>query len=91
MIREDPDVLPATVRSIYSLGQDDYPLLNSAGFRTQGLFWDLLWAVDNTGVVWQAELDNGEYIQFYEHDNDMKPEGQSRSMTRQEFYKRFNV
>lgn len=91
MMHEDPDVPSDTLKTIYSLRQDDYPLLLAAGFHSQGTFWDLMWAVDNTRVLWQALLDEGEYIQFYEHGEDMKPVGSSRSMTRQEFHRRFNV
>lgn len=76
--------------TLYSLTSLDYPLLNKAGFKTQGLFWDLLWATDLKGNVWQASLDDDVYIKFYEHDKDMRPAA-PRNMTRQEFLERFGV
>lgn len=77
--------------TIYSLTPLDYPLLNKAGFQTQGLFWDLLWATDNKGALWQVSMDEDAYLKFYEHDKDMRRVAEPRNMTRQEFLERFGV
>ena len=84
------DVLPGTVRTIYSLTEADYPLLKSAGFKGQGLFWDVQWAMDNWGTLWQASLDEDTYIQFYSHDENMRP-ASPRTLTRHEFAVLFGV
>lgn len=84
------DVLPGTVRTIYSLTEADYPLLKSAGFKGQGMFWDLMWSTDRGGTIWQVSIDSDEYMMFYEHGEGLRP-ASPRTMTRQEFQQRFGV
>jgi len=74
----------------YNLSERDYSLLISAGFRSQGLYWDLMWASDTQGNIWQASLDEHELVQFYAHGQDMKRES-SRCMLRSEFCQLFGV
>jgi len=77
-------------KTIYSLTEYDMPLLLAAGFKGQDLFWDLLWASDREGVLWQVSVDSDELVQFFEHDNDLRRKA-PRPMTRQEFLRRFGV
>jgi len=73
------------------LTSEDWPILLSAGFRSQGLYADLLWRASFTGELWQAELGDNEYIMFQEHDQSMRRVDSQRTMTREEFKQRFGV
>ena len=73
------------------LTTEDWPLLLSAGFKSQGLYFDLLWRASFTGELWQAELGDNEYIMFQEHDRNMRRVDSQRTMTREEFKRRFGV
>lgn len=74
----------------YNLSERDYSLLIAAGFRSQGLYWDLMWTSDNKGTMWQASLDEHEHVQFYAHDEDMR-RSDPRPMMRSEFCQLFGV
>lgn len=50
---------------------------------------DLMWAMGSDGNMWQAELNDNEYIMFQQHDDDYRRVGESRTMTRDEFGRLF--